>query len=76
MLPVNTTNYTHIVVQRRHVFEDALHYLKTGVDYKEYARLSFIGEPAVDEGGPLLEFLHLLVGEIATNNVLFCGTEV
>ena len=75
MLPVNTADYTRIVVRRRCLFKDALHYFKTGIDYEKYIRVSFIGEPAVDEGGPLREFLQLLIGEIATNNALFCGSE-
>ena len=36
---------------------------------------NIIGEPAVDEGGPLREFFHLLTTEIAKKNMLFCGDE-
>ena len=35
--------------------------------------MTFLGEPAVDAGGPLREFFHLLLSEIAQNNTLFCG---
>ena len=75
MLPVDTTLYTRVVVRRKHVFADAMHYFKNSVNYSKYIRVSFIGEPAVDDGGPLREFLHLLVGEIAQNNSLFAGKE-
>ena len=37
--------------------------------------MTFIGEPAVDAGGPLREYLHLLLGEICRNNKLFQGNE-
>ena len=32
-----------------------------------------VGEPAVDAGGPLREFFHHIISEIAENNSLFCG---
>ena len=34
-----------------------------------------MGEPGVDEGGPLREFLHLLMGAIASNNSLWRSEE-
>ena len=75
MLPIDTTVYTRVVVRRKHVLADAMHYFKHVVDYSKYIRVLFVGEPAVDDGGPLREFLNLLVGEIAQNNALFTGTE-
>jgi len=75
MLPVDTSIYQRIVVRRRHLWEDALNRFKCGIDFSKYIRVSFVGEPAVDEGGPLRECLHLLVGSIATNNALFSGSE-
>ena len=44
-------------------------------DFSTYIRVSLVGEPAIDEGAPLREFLHLLMGSIATNNALFSGSE-
>ena len=35
----------------------------------------FLGEPALDTGGPLQEFMHLLISSIAHNNSLFTGDE-
>ena len=37
--------------------------------------MTFIGEPAIDAGGPLREHFHLLLGEICRNNTLFQGDE-
>ena len=68
MLPVDTSAYQQIVVHRKHLWEDALNCFKGGLDFTKYICISFVGEPAVDEGGPLREFLHLLIGSIATNN--------
>ena len=73
-LPV-CTEYRRVVVRRRHVFEDALHCFKFGLDVTKHLRVTFVGEPAVDEGDPLRKFLFLLVGKIARNNSLFCGEE-
>ncbi len=74
-MPVDASLYQRIVVRRRHVWQDALNRFKCGIDFSKYIRVSFVGEPAVDEGGPLREFLHLLMGCIATNNGLFSGRE-
>ena len=42
---------------------------------QKHIRVTFIGEPAVDEGGPLREFFHLLTTEIARKNLIFCGED-
>ena len=62
-------------VRRKHVWEDALHHFKSGLPTTKHLRITFLGEPAVDAGGPLREFLQLLMSEIARNNTLFCGDE-
>ena len=51
-----------------------MHYFEHVVDYLKYFRVLFVGEPVVDDGGLLREFLNL-VGEIAQNNALFTGKE-
>ena len=66
-LPV-CTEYQRIVVRQRRVFVDALHCFKSGLDVTKHLRVTFVGEPAVDEGGQLRKFLFLLVGKIARNN--------
>ena len=64
-----------IVIRRKHVFEDALHRYKSGLDFKKYLKVTFVGEPAADEGGPPREFFNLLISSISRNTNLFCGDE-
>ena len=54
------------------MFEDAFHKVRN-LDLTKHIRITFLGEPAVDAGGPLREFFHLLLMSIAQNNKLFCG---
>lgn len=74
-LPIDKSDAQRIVVRRNHLWEDTLKRFQAGLNFRKYIRVLFVGEPAVDDGGPLREFLHLLMGEIATNNSLFCGQE-
>lgn len=53
------------MIRRKHVFVDALHAVKNGLDVTKHLRVTFVGEPAVDAGGPLREFFHLLMISIA-----------
>ena len=46
-----------------------------GIDFNKHIHITFIGGPAVDAGGPLREFLFLLIREITSNNSLFCGED-
>ncbi|XP_065908980.1 G2/M phase-specific E3 ubiquitin-protein ligase-like [Dysidea avara] len=62
-------------VRRRHIMEDSLQYFKRGIPVSKHLRVTFLGEPAVDAGGPLREFFRLLLREISNNNMLFCGEE-
>ena len=73
MLPVDRSIYQRVVVRRKHLQHDALGRFEVGFDFCKHLRVLFVGEPAVDDGGPLREFLYL--GEIASNNSLFCGEE-
>ena len=72
-LPVNTEESQRIIIRRKHVWEDALRRFKSGLNVKKYIKVTFVGEPAVDYGGPLREFFHILISEISQNNYLFCG---
>ena len=74
-LPVDRSENQRLVVRRKHIFEDALTQFKNGVDANKYLKVTFLGEPAVDDGGPLREFFNLLIAFIARNNNLFCGDE-
>ena len=75
MLPVDRSEYQRIVVRRKHLWEDALRRFRLGINFQKYIRITFVGEAAVDDGGPLREFLHRLMGAIANNNCLFHGRE-
>lgn len=74
-LPVSKDEYQRVVLRRKHLWEDALSCFKSGIDQKKHIKVTFVGEPAVDQGGPLREFFHLLLYAIAHNNSLFCGGE-
>ena len=44
-----------LIILRKHVWEDALHCFKT-LDPSKPIKINFLGDPAVDHGGPLREF--------------------
>ena len=37
-------------------------------------KITFLGEPGIDDGGPKKEFFQLVSAEIGRNNSLFCGS--
>ena len=49
-----------------------MHKLQNDLDLCKHLRVTFIGEPAID-GGPMCEYLRLLLGAVISNNSLFCG---
>ena len=67
---------THrITIRRNHVTKDALQALKQGFQFNQKLNVIFMGEPAIDAGGPCREFFRLLIGELTSNNSLFQGME-
>ena len=62
-----------IVVRRKFIFEDTMHKLRNDLDLSKHLRVTFVGEPAIDDGGPMREYLRLLLGAVISNNSLFCG---
>ena len=62
-----------MVVRRKFIFEDTLHNLRNGLDLSKRLRVTFVGEPAIDDGGPMRKYLRLLLGAVISNNSLFCG---
>ena len=61
-----------ITVRRGHLLQDtqrALIYF----DEHKHIRVTFLGEPAVDDGGPRREYFMLLIDEIANNGSLLDG---
>ena len=67
---------THrITVRRSHIASDAILALRKGFDKSSSIRITFIGEPAVDAGGPLREFFRLVMRDVINNNSLFQGSD-
>ena len=73
MLSSNPEDRIRITVRRKHIFEDTLHKLRNGIDITKHLRVTFIGEPAIDDGGPMREYMRLLLSSIISNNSLLCG---
>lgn len=61
-----------ITVRRGHLLEDTRRSLTT-YDETKHIRVTFLGEAAVDDGGPRRELFMLLMGEIANNGSLLDG---
>ena len=71
--PISNETYQRIHVRRTHVFDDARRQvLKPTFDVSKMLRLRFVGEAAVDEGGPRREFFHLLLQDTFKSS-LFAG---
>ena len=66
-------NVHRITVRRGHILDDTLVALRSNFDEKKHIRVRFLGEPAVDEGGPRREFFMLLMGAIANSSSLLDG---
>ena len=62
-----------ITVRCRHIFDDTVITLCSGLDEKKHLHVSFLGEPAVDGGGPRRKFLMLLMGTIANSGSIIDG---
>ena len=72
-MPESLDEAQQVVVRRRHVWSDTVKKLKNDLDVNKHIKVSFVGDVAVDEGGPRREFLTLLMRDIAGNNSLFQG---
>lgn len=66
-------NAHRITVRRGHILDDAISSLRPGFDEQKHVRVRFLGEPAVDEGGPRREFFMLLMGAIGNSCSLLDG---
>ena len=75
VLSGDTSDIFRITVRRRHVWDDALATFKRGFPFTSHIRITFVGEPAVDAGGPCREFLCILMQECMRNNNLFEGPD-
>ena len=72
-LPHSKEDRARITVRRKFILNDSLHKLRNGLDLTKHLRVVFIGEPAVDDGGPLREFLYRLIVAVSHSDMLFCG---
>ncbi len=67
-------DFQRINVRRSFLLRDAFRHIgKDSFDANKLLRVVFIGEPAVDEGGPRREFFRLLLHEIFNHSGLFAG---
>ncbi len=48
---------------------------KKGIPENKRLKVTFVEESAVDDGGPLREFFHILIPALSRHSVLFAGTE-
>ncbi len=63
-----------LTIRRNFIYADTISILRRPVFHFNWnVRITFIGEPAVDAGGPCREFFRLLINEIMSNNTLFQG---
>ena len=63
-----------ITVRRSHLFDDTIKMLKTRPwNPLHHFKVTFLGEPGIDDGGPRREFFRLLLAEIGRKNSLFHG---
>ena len=61
-----------ITVRRSHVFSDAYKSF-LALDVTKHIRINFLGESAIDDGGPRREFFMLLMGAIANHGSILDG---
>ena len=70
---VNEEDVQRIHVRRSHIFEDSFrHFSKDSFDVTKLLKVRFVGESAIDDGGPRREFFQLL-NAIANKSGLFGG---
>ena len=62
-----------LTIRRDRVFEDALMAILNNNWDEKQIKINFLGEPAIDYGGPTREFFSLLLKEIENNNSLLDG---
>jgi len=67
VLPDDPEEKDHIKNRHKRVWEDAPYLFRHGVPIHEHFWVTLLCEPAVDTGGPLREFLHLMMSSITCN---------
>ncbi len=73
---LNSDKYdTHrITVRRTHIWEDAMKAFNRPFDVRKHLRITFLGEPAVDDGGPRREFFMLMMTSFNNQESLLEGS--
>ena len=65
---------TFLQVRRKHIWKDSLRAFKQrGFTPRKWLKIEFVGESAIDEGGPRREYFRLGMQELQRNNALFQG---
>ena len=59
-----------LTVRRGNILDTTIFALRAGFKEQKHLRVRFVGEPAVDEGGPRREFFMLLMNAIANSSML------
>lgn len=62
-----------ITIRRSHIWGDTLRAWRRQLDLRKRIKVTFLGEPAVDEGGPRREFLRLLMKAVSEQSSLLAG---
>ena len=63
-----------IVVRRKHIWKDTLRaFSRSSFDSQKAVNIIFVGEEAVDAGGPKREFFHLALEALANDGQIFQG---
>ena len=74
LIGVDNEEYQRIHIRRAYLLKDAFRqFSKDSFAINKLIRVVFIGEEAVDDGGPRREFFHLLNRDIFTKSGLFAG---
>lgn len=66
-------NTYRITVRRNEIWKDAIQSLKRSFNESKHLRFTFLGEPAVDDGGPKREFFMLFMNSLNSQESLFEG---
>lgn len=65
---------TCIQVRRKYIWKDSLRAFKQpGFTARKWLQIEFVGESAIDDGGPRREYFRLGMQELQQNNALFQG---
>ena len=74
MTSENEEDVQKLHVRRSNIYEDSVRqFTKDSFNVSKFLKVRFIGESAIDDGGPRREYFQLLVSSIASKSGLFQG---